>query len=190
MRRQSRTRMLKLYKTNYIDSKHLLRLPLFLSLIFLSLLYFNHLRINIYTPSKLDNNAAYSNNLATTKATRVSDNAVSVNNWYAKYQQLQSTIIKESGVVQLSLEDNNLTSLSLSCQQLDNSLMAAKQAPIIPNQAAQKYWRQAQSDYLSAIKLCSLPQFIIFRSSADLLGDLKHGDQQLLNSINYILDCC
>lgn len=164
-------------------------LPLFL--IGLSLLYWNHFKINRYNTTKLANNIAYSKNIAKNKAITAGDNAVSVNDWYAKYQQLQSTIKKQSEIAQTSIENNDFISLSASCQQLNNSLLAAKKAPIIPNQTAQEYWSQAQTYYQSAIKLCSSSKFIVSQSSTSLiLNDLKHGDQLLLNSINSILDCC
>lgn len=164
-------------------------LPLFL--IALSLLYWNQFKINKHNPVTLDNKIAYSKNISKAKAIVVANSAVSVNDWYAKYQQLQSTIKKQSGIAQTSLENNNFISLSASCQQLNNSLLAAKKAPIIPNQTAQEYWSQAQAYYQSAIKLCSSSKFNVSQSSTSLiLNDLKHGDQLLLNSINYILDCC
>ncbi len=191
MKKQDRTRTLNSYKSNQFYSKHLLWLMLPLFLIALSLLYWNQFKINKHNPVTLDNKIAYSKNISKAKAIVVANSAVSVNDWYAKYQQLQSTIKKQSGIAQTSLENNNFISLSASCQQLNNSLLAAKKAPIIPNQTAQEYWSQAQAYYQSAIKLCSSSKFNVSQSSTSLiLNDLKHGDQLLLNSINYILDCC
>ncbi|MCL5113293.1 MAG: hypothetical protein M1554_02315 [Patescibacteria group bacterium] len=191
MRKQDRTRTLNSYKSNPFYSEHLLWLMLPLLLIALSLLYWNHFKINRYNTAKLANNIAYSKNISENKAIIVANSAVSVNDWYAKYQQLQNAIIKQSGIAQTSLENDNFISLSASCQQLKNSLLAAKKAPIIPNQIAQEYWSQAQTYYQSAVKLCNSSQIIVSRSSSNLiLNDLKHGDQLLLNSIKYILNCC
>lgn len=188
MRKQDRKRTPNSYKFNYFYSKYPLRLLLSLCLIALASLYWNQFKINIYNPARLDNNITY---ITQSTAFTVTDNAVRVNNWYARYNKLQSTITKESKIAQTSIGDNSFILLSVSCQRLNNSLLAAKDAPIIPIQAAQEDWSKAQVYYLSAIKLCSFPRFIFSQSSSHLIiNDLKHGDQLLLNSINYILDCC
>jgi hypothetical protein len=156
-----------------------------------ALIYWNHFRINGHNTNRLYNNIGYNKKNVSITVVASVDNAVNVNNWYAKYQRLQSTMLKESEIVQTNIQNNDLISLNDSCQQLNNSLLVAKRTPMIPNQAAQESWRKAQIYYQSAIGLCSFPKILTLQPSLALfINNLRQGDKQLLSSINYILNCC
>jgi hypothetical protein len=180
---------------NRFSSKHLYltrsaRLTSALFLIIASIFYGNYFKVNSQNASGLDSNTGYNKKIVINHVGKLVDNAVSANNWFAKYHQLQSTILKESRVAQVNVIDNNSVSLYESCQQLNNSLLVAKGTPMIPNLAAQESWRKAQIYYRSAVGLCSFPKILTLQAPSAFINNLRQGDKQLLISINFILNCC
>ncbi len=175
---------LRLNQSNY--SKRFVGIPLFLLLIITVLFYFSYLSVSGLASGRLDNNIGH-NKIAVGN----SDNALNVNNWFFQYRQLQSNILELSKAAQASITDNNSVLLSNSCQKLNDSLLGAETIPSIPNRAAQASWEKAQTYYQAAIGICTFPNNLRLQTAPDaFLYNLRQGDKQLLNSINYILNCC
>lgn len=176
-------------------SKHLyltlsVRLTLVLFLIIASIFYGNYFKVDSQNASGLDSNTGPNKKIVINHVGKLVDNAVSANNWFAKYHQLQSTILKESRVAQVNSIDSSAISFYESCQQLNNSLLVAKGIPMIPNLAAQESWQKAQIYYQSAVSLCSFPKILTLQAPSAFINNLRQGDKQLLSSINFILNCC
>lgn len=173
------------------------RSHLFLKLLFgFSLIAITFLAFNYFNKDRNDQNLNHNNfaYIKTASDTSSLSSPVSVNSWYAKYGKLMATILKISAAAQTSAKTNQFFVLSNSCQQLEANMVAASQAPNIPNSAAQETWNNAQRYYNSATKICYQLHDTGYNLSATqlqlVLNDLNQGDKQLSDSITTIENCC